>query len=122
MTLTDGAVRNGYIHFPLTDSIFDSESYGDASGNRKGKPVTLFDEIGKTYEDDVRVTGNTGRLRARFSYYFGRVGAKNGDVAEISRTAAGNYSLRILRSGALSTPDAQVRSPLFPERPCPTFL
>lgn len=119
VTLTDGAVRNGYIHFPLTNSIFGSESYGDASGDRKGKPVTLIDEMGKTYEDDVRVSGNTGRLRARFGNYFSRVDAKDGDVAEITRTAPGKYSLRILRSGLPSTTEAQVHSPLFPEQHLP---
>jgi 5-methylcytosine-specific restriction protein B len=97
--LTDGAVKNGYIHFPLSDSIFSPNHYGDPSGEKKGVPIVLVDDLGKKYEDDVRVSGNTGRLRARFGSYFRSSNAKAGDVAEIFPTTSGRYAVRILHGG-----------------------
>ena len=93
--LTDGAIKHGYVHFPISDSIFRPENYGDESGNR-GQPISVFDEFGNVYKDDIRVTGNTGKLRSRFGSYFNKsVHAKRGDVVEISETAADTYSIRV---------------------------
>ncbi|NDP62951.1 AAA family ATPase [Polaromonas sp.] len=106
--LTDGAIRNGYIHFPLNQSIFSSANYGNASGEQKGTLITLVDEFGKIYEDDVRVTGNTGRLRSRFGSYFSHSGAKSGDVAEIKKESEGKYLVRIVNSSVSASLSAQV--------------
>lgn len=103
VTLTNGAVKNGYIHFAISDSIFPANHYGDPSGDKKGVPIVLVDDFGKSYEDDIRVSGNTGRLRARFGTYFSRSNAKEGDIAEIIKTSFGKYSLRLLPVGGGSS-------------------
>ena len=102
VTLTDGAVKNGYIHFPISASIFPTVHFGDPSGDKKGAPIVLVDDLGKIYEDDVRVSGGTGRLRARFGSYFSRANAKAGDIAEITQTSLGHYSLQLLPYGEIS--------------------
>lgn len=116
VTLTDGAVKNGYIHFPLTDSIFSEKHHGDTSGLKKGIPIVLVDEYGKTYEDDVRVSGNTGRLRSRFGTYFSRTGAKAGDIAEISRKDTGHYAVRVLNGGVAISPTLKPEMPINSEK------
>lgn len=100
VTLTDGAITNGYVHFPMSDSIFNPETYGDRSGKNRGRSIHLVDELGNVYEDDVRVERNTGKLRSRFGSYFkdARIGAKSGDVVEISETATDKYSVRVISS------------------------
>lgn len=95
VVLTDGAIKNGYIHFPLEKSIFPSSTYGDPSGDKKGVPIVIRDHLGKMYTDDVRKSGNTCRLRSRFGTYFRDAKAVEGDAAVLELISPGEYSLTI---------------------------
>jgi 5-methylcytosine-specific restriction protein B len=93
--LTQGAIDNGYIHFPLEKSIFPLDTYGNESGDQKGKLVTFVDELGKVYVDDIRRSENRGRIRARFGAYFRKVGATEGDEVEIKKVGPYEYRLNV---------------------------
>ena len=107
VTLTQGAIDNGYIAFPLSESIFPAESYGDRSGEKKGSAVLIKDELGKEYRDDIRAVGNSARPRARFGAFFKAVKANHGDIAELEMLTPGSYQLRIVRNGQMRQPEAQ---------------
>lgn len=99
VTLTQGAIDNGYIAFPLSESIFPTESYGDRSGAKKGVAVLIKDELGKEYRDDIREEGSRARPRARFGAFFKAVKASAGDIAELEMLSPESYQLRIVRNG-----------------------
>lgn len=102
VALTEGAIKNGYIHFPLVKSIFPSEHYGDPAGDKKGKPIKITDDLGGAYVDDVRVSGGTARLRSRFYSYFKNAKATEGDFAVLTMTAPGEYALSISKEAPLN--------------------
>lgn len=105
VTLTEGAIEHGYIAFPLSESIFPSESYGDRSGAKKGVAVLIKDELGKEYRDDIRKESNRARPRARFGAFFKAVKAKPGDIAELEMLSPASYQLRIVRHGQPRQPE-----------------
>ena len=121
VVLTDGAIRNGYIHFPLEKSIFPSACYGDPSGNKKGRAIHIVDDAGNSYSDDIRVQGNTARIRARFGSYFRGARAAGNDVAELTETEPGTYSLRISRAGQEAVPPP-APAKVTPRPPEPTRI
>lgn len=106
VTLTQGAIDNGYIAFPLSESIFPAESYGDRSGEKKGSAVLIKDELGKEYREDIRAVGNSARPRARFGAFFKAMKANPGDIAELEMLSPGCYQLRIVRNGQPRQPEA----------------
>lgn len=108
VTLTQGAIDNGYIAFPLSESIFPTESYGDRSGEKKGAAILIKDELGKEYREDIRAVGNSARPRARFGAFFKAVKAKAGDVAELEMHTPGSYQLRVVRNGQPRQPNAPI--------------
>lgn len=112
--LKKGAIKNGYVSFPLSQSIFPIECYGDGSGKKKGRLFTLVDELGKSYSDDIRVSGNMGRIRARFGTYFKSVKAKEGDVIEITLQEPGKYTMRLNPSAASQTISTSLKIPAAP--------
>lgn len=99
VTLTQGAIDNGYIAFPLSESIFPAECYGDRSGEKKGSAVLIKDELGKEYREDIRAVGSSARPRARFGAFFKAMKANPGDIAELEMLSPGSYQLRIVRNG-----------------------
>lgn len=103
--LTQGAIDNGYIHFPLEKSIFPADTYGDESGTQKGKPVTFVDELNKVYANDIRRSENRARIRARFGAYFKKVGATEGDEVEIRKIGPYEYRLSVISATASSSPN-----------------
>jgi 5-methylcytosine-specific restriction enzyme B len=113
--LTDGAIRNGYIHFPLSKSVFSSEHYGDPGGVKKGVPLKITDHLGGIHVDDVRVSGGTARLRSRFGSYFKNAHAAQGDHAVLTMTAPGEYALSISK-GTIPKSSPTSFQQLAPER------
>lgn len=99
VVLTDGAIRNGYLQFPLQRSIFPTTTHGDPSGSVRGRAIHVVDDAGNSYSDDIRVVGNTARLRARFGSFFRTAKATANDVAELSETGPGEYFLCIRPGG-----------------------
>ncbi len=93
--LTQGAIDNGYLSFPLKNSIFPQESHGDRSGLNKGAAIRIRDQFGNVYDNDIRVAGQSARPRARFYSFFKRVGASEGDVAVLTRVGHNEYALEI---------------------------
>lgn len=108
VTLTQGAIDNGYIAFPLSESVFPEESYGDRSGEKKGVAVLITDELGKEYRDDIRAVGNSARPRSRFGAFFKAVQAKAGDYTELEMLSPGNYLLRVVPNGQPLPPNKPI--------------
>ena len=91
--LSDGAVKNGYVSFNLSQSPFPETAYGDASGKQPGELLRFHTDRGEVFETDVRATGTTGRLRHRFGSYFAEAGVVAGDVVEIAPDDDGGYRI-----------------------------
>jgi 5-methylcytosine-specific restriction protein B len=81
----------------------------------KGQPILLIDELGKSYSDDIRVSGATGRIRARFGTYFKSVNAKEGDVIEIVATGPGKYTMRLNPGSSSPQVAASLKAPAIPD-------
>jgi 5-methylcytosine-specific restriction enzyme B len=106
--LTEGAIKNGYISFDMRESIFPKESYGSRSGTPRGKAISITDDLGKTYESDIRVAGAQGRPRARFGAYFKAADARPGDSIEIAQVGPTSYQMRLIKSGAVLRPRSAI--------------
>ncbi|CDW93410.1 hypothetical protein THICB2_320003 [Thiomonas sp. CB2] len=98
VVLTRGAVENGYVKVPLEGSIFPPDSYGGANNSELGTTFELAAQGGQVYTTDIRVDRGAARIRSRFGRLFKEVGAIPGDVAVVTRIAAGKYSLQIQKA------------------------
>lgn len=93
-TLSDAAIRNGYLDLESRHSrFFPEDAFGDRSGDRKGMSVTLeFD--GKSVETDIRMKSeSTNSPRTRFYAWFKSLRAAPGDVIRMHRAGPRRYRL-----------------------------
>ncbi|HEY8586999.1 MAG TPA: AAA family ATPase [Rhodanobacter sp.] len=108
--LTEGAVRNGYIPINLISAPFPETIRGGANDRDAGEPVPFRTDTGWTFESDVRApNSDSGRIRARFTRYFGERHVQPGDVIEIQPDEAGVYLITHHPKG--DVPPAHVASP-----------
>ena len=85
ITLTEGAVRNGYIPINLASAPFPETIRGGASDAAAGEAVAFRTDTGMAFDSDVRApTSDSGRLRKRFTAYFQQCGVQPGDAIEIA--------------------------------------
>lgn len=92
VTLTDGAVRNGYLPINLVSAPFPDSIRGGADESDIGEPVRFRTDTGLEFETDVRAPGgNSGRLRRRLGGYFQERNVRPGDVIEITSDDGGGF-------------------------------
>lgn len=101
--LTEGAIKNGYLAFNLTDSPFPESMNGDSSGTVLGESARFRTDSGETFDSDIRATDTSGRLRHRLGTYFRDVGAVPGDIIEVSPDDEDGYVITHLRNGKAPT-------------------
>lgn len=90
ITLTDGAIRNGYIASPDLATLFPSEFI--AEGDREPQEhFKLTLPAGNTYE--TWIIKKIGRIRARFGAAFSALKLKGGDRAILSKVSDGHYQI-----------------------------
>lgn len=84
ITMTEGAVRNGYIPINLASAPFPEAVRGGASDAEAGEPLAFRTDTGMAFNTDVRApTSDSGRLRRRLNAYFQERNVQPGDVIEI---------------------------------------
>ena len=128
ITLTEGAVRNGYLPINLISAPFPESVQGGETDADAGEPVRFRTDTGLEFESDVRApNGYSGRLRTRLGSYFKERNAKPGDVIEIRSDDDEGFTITHLPKGgaraaasavAATTPPA-VREERSDYRPMP---
>jgi hypothetical protein len=91
-TMKEGGINQGYIQLGRP-GFFEARYYG---GNTEAEAGTEFDLLmpdGKSYRTDIRRQGGGGRIRARFSALFKKLGLKPGATFRITRIKEGEYQL-----------------------------
>lgn len=95
ISLIASAIKNGRIYFPASDvKFFPADSFGDRAGaGHKGVPV-VFLASGLAFETDIRVSsGQRLSPRQSFASYLKQVGATEGGVLRVTRTADREYRI-----------------------------
>ncbi len=114
ITLTEGAVRNGYLPINLISAPFPESVQGGDIEVDAGEPVRFRTDTGLKFESDVRApNGYSGRLRTRLGSYFKERNAKPGDVIEIRSDDDDGFTITHLPKGTASAadPPAAVAAP-----------
>lgn len=114
ITLTEGAVRNGYLPINLISAPFPESVQGGDTEVDAGEPVRFRTDTGLEFESDVRApNGYSGRLRTRLGSYFKERNAKPGDVIEIRSDDDDGFTITHLPKGTASAadPPAAVAAP-----------
>lgn len=114
ITLTEGAVRNGYLPINLISAPFPESVQGGDTEVDAGEPVRFRTDTGLKFESDVRApNGYSGRLRTRLGSYFKERNAKPGDVIEIRSDDDDGFTITHLPKGTASAadPPAAVAAP-----------
>ena len=114
ITLTEGAVRNGYLPINLISAPFPESVQGGDTEVDAGEPVRFRTDTGLEFECDVRApNGYSGRLRKRLGSYFKERQVKPGDVIEIRSDDDDGFTITHLPKGTASAadPPAAVAAP-----------
>lgn len=91
LVLTGGAVRNGYIRIPKTQSLFPGECVA-ADEQTEAEPFTLV--LPDETEFQTCLLANRGRIKARFNSFFNKHGVTEGDRVRIQKSADRRYVMR----------------------------
>ena len=114
ITLTEGAVRNGYLPINLVSAPFPESVQGGDTEVDAGEPVRFRTDTGLAFESDVRApNGYSGRLRKRLGSYFKERQVKPGDVIEIRSDDDDGFTITHLPKGTApaADPPAAVAAP-----------
>ncbi|MBM9888344.1 MULTISPECIES: AAA family ATPase [Deefgea] len=95
ITLTDGAIRNGYLAIPKTQQVFGEEYLGEED-KPASKLLTLHLPDGSAVQ--TQVLRNRKRLQKRFNSLFATEQLVENDRAIISLLDDGSYRLRFVRA------------------------
>lgn len=94
ITLTAGAIRQGYLSVNLSAAPFPDSAVGDTSGSDRGETLQFKTDTGTEFESDIRPYGpGSGRLRHRLTSYLREVGAQPGDQIVIFPEAEGYFKV-----------------------------
>jgi len=95
VTLTKGAIKNGYISIGSGCKIFDQSHFGGKDDASLGELFNLQLPDGRTVQTDIRQStkSGSGRLRRRFNALFKSLDLKPGAKARINRRGDQGYSL-----------------------------
>lgn len=96
ITLTDGAVRNGYLSIPKLQRLFPEACLGD-SDQPASRLFTLRLPNGRT--EQTQVLKQYKRIQARFNSLFAAEGLQAGDQAVLVKVAELDYQLSFRRTG-----------------------
>lgn len=96
VTVTGGALRNGYIYIPRRLHRFHEDAYGKAGGSQRGRAIKLLLPAGETIHSDVL---HQGRFRWRgWATWFRRHQAQVGDVVRFMQLAPYCYRIMLIRA------------------------
>lgn len=115
ITLTEGAVRNGYLPINLVSAPFPEGVQGGDTEADAGEAVRFRTDTGLAFESDVRApNGYSGRLRKRLGSYFNERNARPGDVIEIRSDDDDGFTITHLPKGGAqaAVPPAAAVAPI----------
>ena len=95
VTLTDGAIRNGYVRVPETTHRFPPQAYGGNTKRQAGKTIELILPNGDRVHTDV-VANHMIRWRG-WRTCFGRYHVLPGDVTRFEQLSPWRYGVRFIR-------------------------
>jgi 5-methylcytosine-specific restriction protein B len=128
ITLTEGAVRNGYVPINLVSAPFPESARGGESEEETGEPVRFRADNGWEFESDIRAPNtDSGRIRTRFGAYFKDRNVQPGDVIQIQPDDSGVYRISHIPKGSATaavTPapvsaPASIREPISEDAAMP---
>lgn len=99
ITLTDGAIRNGYLSVPKLQRLFPDACFGE-SDQPALRLFTLRLPDGRT--EQTQVLKQHKRIQARFNSLFAAEGLQAGDQAVLSKIGEFDYQLSFRRAGQQS--------------------
>lgn len=108
VTLTDGAIRNGYLKVPKLQQLFPDDCWGESERPAR-QLFTLRLPDGSSQQ--TQVLTQYQRIQARFHSLFSREQLKPGDQAVITRLADYDYQLTFKRAGQVAGATALPASP-----------
>lgn len=101
ITLTESAVRNGYLPLDLLNAPFPDSIAGGATDAESGDPVCFRTDSGMEFESDVRVgSGTAGRLRRRLGSYYQSRNVRPGDVIQVEPDDEDGFLITHIPKGA----------------------
>lgn len=101
ITLTEGAVRNGYLPLDLLNAPFPDSIAGGATDAESGDVVRFRTDSGMEFESDVRVgSGTAGRLRKRLGSYYQARNVQPGDVIQVEPDDEDGFLITHIPKGA----------------------
>ncbi len=101
ITLTEGAVRNGYLPLDLLNAPFPDSIAGGATDAEAGEPERFRTDSGVEFESDVRVgSGTAGRLRRRLGSYYQNRKVQPGDVIQVEPDDEEGFLITHIPKGA----------------------
>lgn len=89
--LTGGAVRNGYIKIPKSQTLFPGECVA-VDEKTEAEPFTLV--LPDDTEIQTCLLANRSRIKARFNSFFNKNGVTEGDRVSIQKSANRRYVMR----------------------------
>ena len=108
VTLTDGAIRNGYLKVPKLQQLFPDDCWGESERPAR-QLFTLRLPDGSSQQ--TQVLTQYQRIQARLQSLFSREQLKPGDQAVIARLADYDYQLSFKRAGQVADTEALPASP-----------
>ena len=108
ITLTDGAIRNGYLKIPKLQRLFPEECWG---GSEQSAQVLFTLGLPDGSTQQTQLLTQYMRIQARFQSLFSREQLKPGDQAVIARLADYSYKLAFKRAGQMADAMARPSSP-----------
>ncbi|QNH08339.1 AAA family ATPase [Pseudomonas sp. B11D7D] len=108
VTLTDGAIRNGYLKVPKLQQLFPDDCWGESERPAR-QLFTLRLPDGSSQQ--TQVLTQYQRIQARLQSLFSREQLKPGDQALIARLADYDYQLSFKRAGQVADTEALPASP-----------
>lgn len=96
ITLTDGAIRNGYLSVPKSQRLFPEACLGN-SEQPAARLFTLRLPDGSS--EQTQVLKQYKRIQARFNGFFTAEGLQAGDQVVLSKVAEFDYQLSVRRAG-----------------------
>lgn len=114
LRLTGGAVRNGYVRIPKTQSLFPSECI---ARDERAESQQFSLTVPGGSEVETCLLANRGRIKARFNSLFNTNGLMEGDYVRIQKASERRYVLSFERNEATDAPALrQAPSPKEAER------
>lgn len=108
VTLTDGAIRNGYLKVPKLQQLFPDDCWGETERPAR-QLFTLRLPDGSSQQ--TQVLTQYQRIQARLQSLFSREQLKPGDQAVITRLADYDYQLTFKRAGQVVDAQASPAGP-----------